>query len=147
MKQEYYWHLELYSGEIIKVKPVQNTIKTIQLKIGKQEGAITSKTRSIPTKDVKDFRVSDEPYIDQELLESGLQAFDEPLVIEGSIAARWVKKTVPLRRWDQYYRQIPAYRLLEQNDNYATIAFLMPVHEIDNTRVHPVTAVEEMRIR
>lgn len=143
---EYYWHIELYSGEIIKVKPDPQKITAIQTLIAKQEGAITTPTRSIVIKAIKDFRLSDEPYTDQKLLEDVAQAFREPLYTEDAISSRWVKKSVPRRRWDTHYSKIPSYRLLEDNYGTVTIAFILPVHAINLSLVQYVNAAEEIRL-
>ncbi len=141
---EFYWQLELYGGEIIKVKPDKQKIKYIQDLIAKQEGAITTPTRSIVIKDIKDFRLSDEVYTDQKLIEGSSQAFGEPIwTPEGAIAARMVKKSVPRRKWDNYFKYIPSYRRLSDNDNFVTVAFKLPVHLIDHTQVEELSQDEE----
>lgn len=150
-----YWHIELYSGEIIKVKPDPAKIKHIQNLISKQEGAITTPTRSIIVKDIKDFRVSDEMYTDQKLLEGASQAFKEPILTETpgpngmvyvGVKARYVKKSVPRRKWESYYSKMSSYRLLSENDNYVMMAFVLPVHSIDHTKVQELTPEEELRL-
>lgn len=149
-----YWHIELYSGEIIKVKPDPAKIQHIQNLIAKQEGAITTPTRSIIVKDIKDFRVSDEMYTDQKLLEGAAQAFKEPVytTIEENgrtyeaVKARYVKKSVPRRKWESYYSKMSSYRLLSENDNYVMMAFVLPIHSIDHTKVQELTSEEELRL-
>jgi hypothetical protein len=160
-----YWHIELYSGEIIKVKPDPAKIQHIQNLIAKQEGAITTPTRSIIVKDIKDFRESDQMYTDQKLLEGASQAFKEPIYVPGkklsftkpdgtpgeyqysdAIAARWVKKSVPRRKWEGYYSKIPSYRLLSENDNYVMMTFVVPLHQIDHTQVQELTPAEELSL-
>lgn len=148
-----YWHIELYSGEIIKVKPDAEVIAHIQKKMEQQQGAINTPTRSIVVKDIRDFRLSDEPYSDQKLLEGAAQAFNEAIdsTIIGengkqykAIKARLVKKSVPRRRWETYYKFIPSYKLLSEVDNYVLMAFVVPVHLINLMRVQYLTANEEM---
>lgn len=141
-----YWHIELYSGEIIKVKPDANNVSMIQNKIAKQAGAITTPTRSIVIKDIKDFRLSDEPVIDQKLLEDVSQAFNEPVYTpEGAVAAKWVKKSIPKRRWHSFFEYIPAYRLLREDDMFAVVAFRVPTHLIDHQRVQELSP-DELRM-
>lgn len=143
MDLQYYWHIELYSGEIIKVRPKVPTIKLIQDAIAKQEGAITTQTRSIVVKDIKDFRLSDELYTTQKLLEGAAQAFQSPLRTgDDSIKARWVKKQVPRRRWDTHYRHIPSYHLLEEGESYTTIGYKLPVHQINYKTVQDCDVME-----
>lgn len=146
MNQEYYWHIELYSGEIVKVKPDATKIQYIQKLIGQQSGAITTPTRSIVVKDIKDFRLSDEPYTDQKLIEDAAQAFKEPIITEESIACKWVKKSIPRRRWDTYYRSIPSYHLLYDNEAYVVMAFVMPIHQIDHAVLQELSLDEENRM-
>lgn len=144
-----YWHLELYSGEIIKIKPNPENIKLIQEMIRKQEGAVTTPTRSIIIKDVRDFRLSDEVYVDenQKLLEGTAQAFDEPVYLkDGSVVARWMKKSVPKRRWDTHYRFITGYKFLGENDNYVSIAFRVPIHLINYSAVSELSGSELIQL-
>lgn len=139
-----YWHIELYSGELIKVSPNPEKIKRIQKLIASQTGAITTPDRSIVVKDIKDFRKSDIVYVSQKLLESGAAVFGEALFNEqGEIRGRYVKKSVPLRRWDSHYRHISAYRLLAQSENSATMAFMLPAHQINHHIVQELTPEEE----
>jgi hypothetical protein len=143
----FYWHIELYSGEIIKVRPDHQKIRLIQEKISKQEGSITTPTRSIIIKDIKDFRLSDEPHNQQKLLEGAAQAFKEPMFNDdGSIQARLVKKSVPIRRWNTHYQKIPSYRLLEDDGSFVKMAFVLPVHQIDHQIVQELTPDEEFRL-
>lgn len=140
-----YWHIELYSGEIIKVKPDDEKIKYIQSLIAKQEGAITTPTRSIVVKDIKDFRLSDEVVLDQKLLEDYHQAFNiAQLNEDGEVIARWVKKVVPTRKWYSYYRQHSAYHILEEGSDHVLIYFKLPVHQVDHQLVQDLNS-EELR--
>lgn len=151
---ELYWHIELYSGEIIKVKPEAAKIEYIQGIIAKQEGAITTPTRSIIVKDIKDFRLSDEVYSDQKQIVGANQTFNDPIyvkeIINGveyeSIVAQWVKRSIPRRQWDKTYRLSPGYRLLYDNDNYITMAFLIPVHQMNLLTMQELEPVEELRL-
>lgn len=142
-----YWHLELYSGEIIKVKPETDTIQTIQRLIASQQGAITTPTRSIVIKDVRDFRLSDELYTDQKLLEDANTAVNQPTLTEsGAIKARWVKKSVPARRWYSFFRFNPVYKLLDEAHDSVTLAFVLPVHLIDHNRVQELSPNDEIQL-
>lgn len=141
---ETYWHLETWDKEIIKVKPDPKTVKYIQELMNKGEGSIMTPTRSIAVKSIKDFRLSDEPYTDQKLLEEASQAFNEPVLNQsGNVESRFVKKSVPRRRWDNHYRFISAYRLLSQNEASIMIAFRLPVHQIDHARVQELSQSDE----
>lgn len=144
---ERFWHLELYSGEIIKVRPDAQKITYIQNLIARQEGAITTPTRSIVVKDIKDFRLSDEVYSDQKLIENAAQLFNEPILTpEGGIESTWVKKSVPRRRWDTFYRFNPSYKILRDEESTMVIAFVIPTHQKDlNTQ--NLTYQEEQQIQ
>lgn len=142
---QFYWHIELYGGEIIKIKP--ENAQVIQELVAKQQGAITTPTRSIVVKDIKDFRLSDEPYSDQKLIEGVAQAFNEPRINkDGSIQSRWVKKSVPKRMWEKHYKYHEAYRALQEADSFIMIAFLQPVHQIDHARVQELSPIEELKV-
>lgn len=142
-----YWHIELYSGEIIKVKPNADNIKFIQEKLAKQEGAITTATRSIVVKDIKDFRLSEEPFIDRKQLADGVaHAFNEPVMTKDGIKSRLVKKTVPRRKWESHYRFIPSYRFHSETDHSVTMTFRLPVHLIDQDRVQIVNSQESQDV-
>lgn len=131
---QYYWHIELYSGEIIRVKP--DMVKFVQNKINQGDGSIPTPTRSIIVKDIRDFRMSDELYTDQKFIEGAATAFNEPqLNEEGAVLCRWVKKSVPRRQWDNYYKNIPSYKLLASDDSYVTIGFKLPLHQLDYQKV------------
>jgi len=147
MNTDYYWFIELYSGEIIKVKPEPININRIQKMLSSQQGAITTPTRSIIVKDIKDFRISEERYTDQKLLEETAQAFDEPVLNpDGSVICRWVKKSVPRRRWDTYYRFQSSCKLLYDGESFVVIAFFIPVHQINHQFVQELTPDEERQL-
>lgn len=137
-----YWHLELWDKEVIKVRPDADKIKFIQAILAKGEGMITTPTRSINVKDVKGFQVSDEVYTDQKMIEGIAKAFNEPILTEYGVKSKWVKKSVPRRRWDSHYRFIPAYKMLVENDSYVVIAFKVPVHQINPLNVEELSPRE-----
>lgn len=146
MEQEFYWHIELYSGEIIKVKP--DVAPSVQNMIKKQAGSITTPTRSIIIKDIKDFRLSDEIYTTQKLLaDESAAAFNEPVYTkENGIKACWVKKSVPRRKWDNHYRFIPAYNMLSESEAFIVVAFKLPVHQVDPHRVQKLGRFEASQL-
>ena len=137
---ENYWHLILWDGEIIKIKP--DNVANVQHKIDNKLD-VKMMTRTVIYKNIKDFVESAETYTDHKLLEAeAFSAFGEPKITKDGIATRWVKKNVPRREWTKYYSVSPGYRMLEDNDNYITIAFLLPLHEIDTKRVEMVTGMQ-----
>jgi hypothetical protein len=145
---KYYWHIETWDKEIIKVKPdPQADIDYIQQLISKGEGAVLTPTRSISVKNIKDFRLSDEPYVNQKLLETNNALLGRPTYTkEGSVIARWVKKQVPARRWQSFYSANPAYHLLSSDNSLVTMAFLLPIHLIDHSKVEELSDDEEYKL-
>lgn len=147
IEQEFYWHLMLWDGEIVKIKPAN--AENVQHKIDNKLD-VKMLTRTIIYKNIKDFVQSGELYIDQKLLSSSDQlqdeaarAFGEPIyTASGGVKARWVKKTVPRREWTKYYGAIPSYKLLNDNDNYVDIAFVLATCDIDPNKVTVVTGAE-----
>lgn len=147
--KEFYWELVKWDGERIPVKPAN--VEFVQNKLKTGEGFITTKNRSIAVKDIKDFVATDRPYTDQKLLAEGAaQAFNEPIYIEREteygytetcVEGKWVKKVVTARRYNSYYR-FGSYRLLEEDDSTAVIAFRLPTHIIDHHTVMEITEQE-----
>lgn len=147
LEQEFFWHLILWDGEVVKIKP--DNAANVQHKIDNKLD-VKMLTRTIIYKNVKDFVQSGEVYIDQKLLASSEQlqddaarAFGLPEITEsGGVKARWVKKTIPRREWTKYYAAIPSYKLLNDNDSYVDIAFVLATCDIDPSRVSVVTGHE-----
>jgi hypothetical protein len=145
----HYWHLVLWDGETIKVKP-QNA-EAIQGKIESAEGAISTNTRTILIKNIKDFRESDEVYTDQKLLEGAAQALNQPITFTREVKefgyteevteCKWVSKTITQREWQSYYSASPAYRKIKEDDR-VTIAFRVLTHPINPQTVHELTPEE-----
>lgn len=140
----YYWILEKWDGEKVKVKP--SSANEVQNIITSGTGFIRTATRTINVKDVKSFDQSDIPYSDQKLLESASRAFNSELYteIDGEtfIQAKWVKKFVPNKQWENYYKKHPHYHFLEESDQGVMVAFIVPTHQIDHQRVTELTAWE-----
>lgn len=164
--KEYYWDLVKWDGEVIPVRPAM--VDTIKKKLATGEGFIMTKTRSIAVKDIKDFVQTDRVYTEQKLLEAGARAFNEPIIVDqGSLTwqtdgpphgksrsatvhyeavqARWVKKVVTRRRWDNYY-SAGSYKKLSEEENQVVVAFKLPVHEIDPQLVEECTPSEISRL-
>lgn len=148
MENKFYWQIELYGGELIDVKPDPAKITHIQKMIADQSGAITTPTRSIVIKDIKDFRLSDKPYNDQKQLEEGAaQAFKEPIYNEdGEVEAKWVKKGITSRRYHSFFKYNPSYKLLSEDDKWVILAFRLPTHLIDYSVVQELSQGEFLRV-
>lgn len=126
---EYYWLIEKWNGEKIRVKPT--SAPYVQKIIAKGEGFITTSSMTINVKDIKSFDRSDIPFDDQKLLEGASRAFNEPVILpNGSVEAKWVKKTISRRHWDKYYSGMPSYHLIGEDEGSVTVAFQLPTHLI-----------------
>lgn len=145
----HYWLLERWDGETIKVKP--ENAPQVQSLITKGEGFIRTKTRTINVKDIKSFDESDIPYSDQKLLEDASRAFNSVLISkidnEELIQAKWVKKTIPNKRWEAYYVRQPSYKFLYENESGVTMAFVIPTHAINPNRVTEMTTQELLQFK
>lgn len=142
-----YWHLELWDKEIIKIAPKGDNVINIQNELKKPQGTIVMPDRVINIKNIKEFRLSDEHYTDQKLLEETSLVFNDPqLNKDGSVKSRYVKKGVPRRKWDTFYRYNSAYKMLGEDGNYVMIAFIVPVHQIDHSKVQELTPNDLMSL-
>lgn len=145
MEQQFYWHLTLWDGEIVQVKP-QN-VENIKERIKNQRDVVTP-NRVIAYKNIKDFVESGEMYTDRKLLEDGIRAFGQPeFNADGSVIAKWVKKTIPRREWTKHYMHIPAYKMLNDKDSHIEIAFRLATCDIDPQKVQTVTGHELARLQ
>lgn len=107
---------------------------------------------SIPANQIRSFEVTGKVYGGtQKLLEDAAQAFGEPLYVEvdlgkgrteTQIQAKWVKKAVTTDQWQRHFSSIPGYNLLREESGMTLIAFRLPVHAIDSSRVQECTIDE-----
>lgn len=141
-----YWVIETWDKELIEVKPDPETINAIKKAIASQQGSISTATRSIVVKNIKDFRLSDKPFIERKLIEDVNRIFGEPEITANGVKARWMKRSVPKRRWDMYYSAIPGYVALQENEGFVSMAVVVPVHQIDHERVQELTPGELLRV-
>lgn len=139
-----YWEIVLWDDEVIPVKP--DNVEFVQKKIATGEGAINTKERSITVKNIKDFRETSKLYTDQKLIEGAAQAFNQPIVENGNIVGKWVKKTVTKREYDKYYLAIPAYKKVGGSESRITIAWRQPVHLINYEVVDDLTLEDERKM-
>jgi hypothetical protein len=140
-----YWELVTYENERISVKP--ENVQLVQAKLATAEGFITTPTRSIAVKSIKDFVESDKPYTDQKVIEDGARAFGTPMLNpDGSVIVRWVKKSVTRREFGKYYSAHQAYRKISESDNHVMITWKQPVHLIDSQLVSELTQDEERNL-
>lgn len=147
-----YWEITLWNGEVTPVKP--SSVDYVNERMGRGEGHILTPSGSIAVKDIKHFRPTEREYIEPsgllaapEITEDVARAFQEPMYNDDkSMIVKAVKKKVPVRRYNQYYVSIPSYKLLEMDDQTATIGYKLPVHLINYSRVQDCTAQEEMKV-
>ena len=134
--KEYYWIIEKWDKEKIRVKP-QNA-EYIQDLITSGEGFIKTGSMTINVKDIKSFDQSDIIYTDQKQIEAGAAgAFNDPVIDEftNSIQCQWVKKSVTRRKWDTYYSNNPSYHRIGDDDSHVMIAFRVATHLVDQELV------------
>ena len=144
-----YWKLLFWDGEWMKVKP--QSVPTIKRSMQAGSDFIHTAGRSIAVKNIKDFQETDEPYVDPAALlgagdvtEEAARAFNEPMLEGEAVVARAVKKVVPRRMWDKHYSNIPAYKMLAEDNGQVVVGMWLPVHAIDYSRVQDCSP-EDMR--
>jgi hypothetical protein len=140
---DYYWSLEQFDGTVTEVPP--QAVEVVKKRMANGD-PINTRTMVIPANQIKSFRQSDKPF-GQPLLEAAAQAFNEPMYAEdGSVKAKWVKKSVSQKAYDKSYSGIPAYRKLDDDNGRVVIAFTLPIHEVDINVVSPCNADEINRL-
>lgn len=147
---QYYWHITLWDKEVIPVKP--ENVGFVKDKLEKGEGHIITGTRTIAVKDIKSFEETDIPYGSKALesgsiVEDAARAFNEPIIgSDGAVAARAVKKYVQRRKWDSHYSNIPAYKLLAEDDGKVLMGFWLPVDQINPQTTEPCSPSDIARM-
>lgn len=138
---DYYWQLTLKDGTTVDIPP--KSVEAVQalIKAGKP---IHTKSAVIPANFVSIFRQTSNPYGNTKLIDDVARVFNEQELNEdGSIVSRWVKKEVTHEQYQRYYSQILGYKKLEDKDNMAVVAFMLPIHTIDLAKVSYCTPYEE----
>jgi hypothetical protein len=124
-----YWELIDREGNRLEIPP--EAVEIVKKRWNNGDPVHTSEG-SMSAKDIRYFRPTSKRYGAQPLLEAAAQAFGEPVINEdGSTAVKWVKKDVPHREFARYYSNIPAYRKIASDGSMVTVAFRLPVHEIN----------------
>lgn len=140
---QYFW--ELTYGDYKNPKTVMippDAVAVVKRRWDANQPIHTS-AGSIPAREIRGFEMSAQPYSDQRLLESAAQAFREPeFNPDGSMVVEWVKKVIPQPVYQKRYDGIPAYRVLSNVGGLVTMAFRLPIHQIDITKVE-YCSVEE----
>ncbi len=144
---DFYWVIETWEGEKTKVRPDAQNIAMIQKKMNSGEGVIITPTQTISVKSIKSFSISDEPFTDQKLVEGAAVAFNEPQLTEdGSVLCAWVKKAIPKRRFESYHRYSPAYKVVEEGENFVIVGWRQPIHQIDRAQTQEMSQAEIVRM-
>ena len=138
---EYYWELKTYDGQTIEIKP--GSVDVVRRRLANGE-PINTASVTIPAKQVQSFNKTDKRYTDQALIDSAAQAFREPQIKEtGHIEAVWVKKLVTHDKYNRYYSASPGYKKLGEVSGMVEVAFQLPVHLVDTSKVSYCTAQDE----
>lgn len=129
----YYWELICRDDTRYEIPP--EAVEVVKRRMANKD-AINLSSATIPYSEIKQFRVTDKRYAQQPLLEAAAHAFNEPMYNQdGSVIAKWVKKNVPQREYNKHYSHIQAYRRLGDTGSMVTVAFFLPVHDIDTNKV------------
>lgn len=121
----YYWRITEFDGTETDIPPT--AVEQVKRRWDNGQ-AIHTSNASIPANQIKSFRPTDKVEGQQLLLEEASRAFREPLFnTDGSAAARWVKRRVPLQLYNRRYSGIPAYHTLESDGSMVTMGFRVMV--------------------
>ena len=143
---KYYHELVTTDREVRYIAP--QYVHIIQQVIDRGNGDEHIGSENLRVKDIKYFRASRKPYVDEtNLLEGGVPVEQHvfPTESEAGIKSIAVKKQVPRRMLD-YYSKSPGYTVLAEEDNWADVGFWIPSHHITD-KVEPCTADEVRRLR
>jgi hypothetical protein len=140
----YYWELIQFDGTRIEIPP--SAVEVVNRRWSNGDPIITD-SMTIPANQIKTFRKTNKLFGQQPLLEAAAQAFNEPVLNEdGSIGSRWVKKSVTQTQYNKHYSAISAYRHLGEEQGMVTVAFRLPIHQIDHSNVDDCTEAEVLRL-
>ena len=141
---EYYWDLTLQDGTVIPIPPVG--VPVVNRKMVVRE-PIKTTTMTIPFSDIKSFRQSSKRFSNLPLLDQAAIAFGEPVFNEdGAVKVRWVKKQVTQMEYNKYYAK-GSYQKLGNEEGMVTVAFRLPLHKINLTKVQHCTNEEVKTLR
>lgn len=126
---EYYWEIVERDGAVTKIPPQHREI--VQKRWDEGQPIVTL-THTIPSHQIVKFRMTSERYGEQPLLDAAARAFNEPIINNGGVRSKWVKKIVSQQ---SELLKIPSYRVIGRENGMVVIAFKMPVHLIDLQKV------------
>lgn len=137
---EYYWELVQHDGTKLEIPP--SGVDVIKRRMASGE-PINTRTAVIPVNQIKFFRQTDRLFGSERLLEDVARAFNEPqLTDDGGIVSRWVKLQVTQASWNKTHSHSPNVKRIDEGSGMVTIAFRLPVHQIDLTSLQYCTAEE-----
>ena len=141
---EFYWELIQHDGTRLELPP--SAVESVKRHMDSGRPIHTARSGSIPVNQIKAFRPTDRPFVDNSrLLDASAQAFHEPVITEeDSVVTRWVKKHVTQSKWETHYSKIPAYQKLRDDGGMVVAAFRLPVHEIN---INNVSYCDELEIK
>lgn len=131
-----YWEIRLRDKRVIQVPPA--SVQMIQKRMDARLPIHTAYSGSFPSTDIVAFEPTDRPFTSTPLLEEASRIFREPMLTDDGIISRWVKKEVPLPRWERHYAPL-GYARLRETEGRVIIAWRLPTHLIDVTRYQPCT--------
>ena len=141
-KVNHYWELKLKDGTSVKVAPTKADIVKAQMKV---KGTISTQDREILFNEIESFMMTNEKYAtDQDLLTAVAQAFNDPIFTDEGIKSAWVKKEVTRTMYEKHYSKLNYKKL--QDGSLVTIAFVLPLHQIDTNQLDYCTDEEIMRL-
>jgi len=147
-KPNFIYELITYDGEVIDVMPSQVDAVT---KAWAKGSIIAINGRSLSSSDIRRFEPSDRV---QQKVEAGivplLKASEsvpsgpQPAIKNDSVVVEWVKKYVPVKKWESYYSANTAYRKLAVDGGNVVMAFRRPIfkHEPLPDDLFPTDIVE-----
>lgn len=138
---QFYWDLTLKDGRVVPIPP--NAVATVRRKMTAKD-PISTTDGVIPFSEIKGFDRTSRRKIEVPLLEEAAAAFNEPLFNDDKeVKARWVKKEVTALEYARFYGPSPGYRRLGTDPSgLVWVAFVLPVHKIDQSRVSICTPGE-----
>lgn len=147
MENNFYWELVQRDGTKLMIPP--KFVKYVQDKMAAKEPIRTS-TSIVPFSEIQAFRQSSKRERDERLIEDVAQAFGDPIITkrefpdgtaDEAVATKWVKKEVSQNEWERYYSG-NGYRKLDSEQGVVMVAFRVPTHLVDTSKVEYCTSEE-----
>lgn len=136
---EFYWKIVEFDGTETLIPPV--AVEVVKRRWDNKEPIHTTNS-SIPANQIKKFEPTDKIYGQQRMVEAQAQAFREPMLVNGNIQAKWVKRSVPQQLYRRRYEGIPGYRSIGSFNGLITIAWKQPIHTINHETMEELTNEE-----